>query len=583
MSDVEQALPYGGASQRLAMNRNAARSIVAEWSRRVIVTLAVLSLVVFIVIPIVMLFYGSVRDASPGQPGAFTLGNYAFLGTSDFARLVANSAVVGVGSTLLAMAIGLALAFLMVRVRVPFAAQFDALIVVPGYLTPVVGAIAWIVLLSPGRGWINNLLNALGLPTLDIYGFGGIIWVMGLYFAPLAYLYVRPMLEGIDRSLEESARVLGASPRITFRRIILPLAMPALLSATLVIFVNAVGDFGIPGALGYRDKIDVIPTALVRLVVIFPSDPNRATVLGIALMVITIACLAISRRLLSGRSFTTVGVRGGRGLPSGRGAASWAALAVILLYILIALVLPVLAMGVTSFQKFPNPNLFSATYTLDNYRFVLTFPAIGRSIVNSAMLALGAAVICTVLATIVGYMVVKARSAASVTLDFIGSSTLAIPHTVFGLGTLWFWVSVPAGIYGTRWILLFAYVAFFFPYALRAAINAFLQVDRSMEEAGRVFGASWQKTILAIIVPIIAPGLLSGATIIIYHTFRELSGSLLLYSPGGEVMATALWGLYTEGRFVELFALAMLNIVIVLGLVALATWLARRTQHRARP
>jgi iron(III) transport system permease protein len=390
------------------------------------------------------------------------------------------------------------------------------------------------------------------------------------------------MLAGIDRSLEESARVLGATPRLTFRKIVVPLAMPALLSATLIIFVNAIGDFGIPGALGYRDKIEVIPTALVRLVTIFPSDPNRATVLGIALMAITIACLAISRRLIAGRSFTTLGVRGsGRGAAGAAGAAGWTAFGFIALYILLALVLPVLAMAVTSFQKFPNPNLFKAAYTLDNYRFVLTFPAIGRSIVNSALLAVGAAVAGTVLAAVVGYLVVKTKNGATVVLDYIGSSTLAIPHTVFGLGILWFWVSIPAGIYGTRWILLFAYVAFFFPYALRAAINAFLQVDKSMEEAGRVFGASWQKTVVAIIVPIIVPGLLSGATIIIYHAFRELSGSLLLYSPGGEVMATALWGLYVEGRFVELFALAMFNIVIVLALVGLATLLARRTQSRA--
>lgn len=554
--------------------------IGADFVRLALITVALASLVILVVIPILMLFYGSIRDTPPGRDGALTLGNYGFLFTSEFGQLAINSAIIGIGSTLLALVIGLGLAFLLVRFRLPYASTLDALVLIPGYLTPVVGAIAWIVLLSPNRGWINNAFAAVGLPTFDIYGFGGIIWVMGLYYAPLAYLYIRPVLTGIDRSLEESARVLGASPRLTFRKIIVPLTMPALLSAVLVIFVNAIGDFGIPGALGFRDKIEVIPTALVRLIVTYPSDPNRAAVMGIALMATTVVCLALSRRLISGGNFTTVGGRGGSGANRIGGPASYLALAIILTYVVVALVLPIAAIAVTSFQRFPNPNLLSASYTLDNYKFVLTFPAIRRSITNSAMLALGAAVAGTLLAVVIGYLVVKTKSRGAALLDYIGTSTVAIPHTVFGLGVLWFWVSMPVAIYGTRWILLFAYLAFFFPFALRAAVNAFMQVDKSMEEAGRVFGASWQRTVFTIIVPIIAPGLLSGATIIIYQAFRELSGSLLLYSPGGEVMAVALWGLFVEGRFVELFALAMINVVIVLTLIALATVLARRAEQR---
>lgn len=563
------------ARRKLVLPRTA-----AEWFKIIIYAIVFLALIVLIVIPVFMLFYGSFRDTPPGRPGEFTLQNYDFIFTSQFASLVVNSFIIGFGSTALAVTIGLGLAVLLGRIRVPFAKTLDALVLVPAYLTPVVGAIAWIILLSPNRGWINIVLAQFGLPTFDIYGFGGIIWVMGLYYAPLAYLYIRPMLAGLDKSLEESARVLGASPRLAFRKIVIPLAIPALSAAILIIFVNAIGDFAIPGALGYRDKIEVIPTALMRLVVIFPADPNRATVLGIVLMAITIVCFAISQRIMKGRNFTTIG---GRGLKAPEGASPivrYIAFAVVMVYVILALVLPILAIAVTSFQRFPNPNLLSASYTLDNYRFVLTFPAISRSITNSAMLALGAAAAGTVLAVVIGYLVVKAKSRTSAVIDYLSGSTLAIPHTVFGLGILWFWVLMPVGVYGSRWILLIAYVAFFFPYALRSAVNSFLQIDQAMEEAGRLFGASWIRIITRIIVPIIVPGLLSGATIIIYHSFRELTGSLMLYSPGGEVMATAIWGLFIEGRFVELFALAMLNIIIVLSLVALANYLANKAQEQ---
>src|SRR5690606_389773 len=138
-----------------------------------------------------------------------------------------------------------------------------------------------------------------------------------LYYAPLAYLYLRPALLGIDKSLEESAMVMGASPSVSLRRIVLPLAMPAIVASCLVIFVNAIGDFGIPGVLGFREGIEVITTALVRLVVKFPSDPNTATVLGIMLMAVTMLGLAVNNRILAKRDYTTLGVRG-RGLGQAR-------------------------------------------------------------------------------------------------------------------------------------------------------------------------------------------------------------------------------------------------------------------------
>jgi iron(III) transport system permease protein len=540
-------------------------------------------LTVLVVLPMAMLFYGSVRDEPPGLEGNFTLQNYAFLFTPAFGMLVLRSVVIGIGSTALALAIGAALGVIIVRTRVPFAEKLDALVIVPAYLPPFVGAIAWIVLLSPQVGYLNIALRSLGLPTFNIYSYGGIIWVMGLYYAPLAYLYLRPALLGIDKSLEESAMVMGASPSVSLRRIVLPLAMPAIVASCLVIFVNAIGDFGIPGVLGFREGIEVITTALVRLVVKFPSDPNTATVLGIMLMAVTMLGLAVNNRILAKRDYTTLGVRG-RGLGQARtGRWRYLGLTVIVAYLVIALVLPLLAMAVTSFQKFPSPKLLSSNWTLDNYRFIFSFPAIQRSIVNSIVLSFGAAAFGTVLATVLGYFTVKHGGRLTKFVDYLAMSTIAVPHTVLGLGMIWFWVSVPIGIYGTKWILLFAYVAAFFPFSLRAAVSAFMQVDNSLEEAGRVFGASWGRTMWKIVVPMIIPALLSGATMMIYYSFRELTASLMLYTAGSEVIATAIWELYSEGRFVRLFALSMVNVVIVFALVALANRLSRVGGQHGQP
>src|SRR3546814_11482328 len=125
-----------------------------------------------------------------------------------------------------------------------FAPKLDALILVPAYLPPFVGAIAWIVLLSPEVGYINLMFRSVGLPTFNIYSYGGIIWVMGLYHATMAYLYLRPALIGIDKSLEARARVMDATPGVTLRRLVFPMPISTPPAECLTLFVN---DIGYPG------------------------------------------------------------------------------------------------------------------------------------------------------------------------------------------------------------------------------------------------------------------------------------------------------------------------------------------------
>jgi len=548
-----------------------------DTARRLVLFGAIAILVVLIVLPLVMLLYGSFRTAPPGQGGTWTLQHYAFLTTRQFGTLVWRSTFIGAGATALAMAIGGTMAIVMVRLRLPAANVLETLVLIPGYLTPFVGAVAWITLLSPNIGYLNAAFRYLGLPTLDIYSYGGIIWVMGLYFAPVAYLFLRPALGGIDRSLEESARVAGATSFTVLTRIVVPLITPAVFSCILVIFVMALGDFGIPGVLGSRDRIEVIPTALVRMVTKFPSDPNGASVLGIFLTVVTVAGLAVNNRLLAKRDYTTIGGKGMRAETASGGLLRIAGLTFILVYLVVALILPIAVMALTSFQAFPNVDVFKAIYTLDNYRFVFSFPSIQRAILNSIILALATAGLGTLLAAVLAYFIVRKAGFLAKMADLLGTSTVAIPHTVLALGLIWFWVVLPVSIYGTIWIILFAYLAAFLPYALRTAVSAFMQVDKVLEEAGRIFGASWLMVMRRILVPLVAPGLLSGAIMVIYYSFRELGASLMLYTSGSEVLATAFWEVFGEGRFTQLYALAMINVVIVMVLVGIANLIGRQS------
>ena len=533
-------------------------------------------LVVLVVLPIGMLILGSLRDNPPGLPSALTLANYELLFTGEFVSLLRNSMVVATGSTAVSMVLGTALAAITVRTRLPYASVFENLIIVPAYITPFIGALGWTLLLSPEIGYVNAILARLGLPTVSIYSMWGIIWVMGLYFTPIAYLYMRPSFLRLDRSFEEAGRVIGATVWQTARRVVLPLTLPALLSAILIVFVQAIGQFSVPGILGPRADIEVLPTQIVRMTSQFPTNPNGAAVLGIALAAMTLAGLALNNRILRRKDFTTITSRGATPWRIDIGKWKIATVGLCVLYVLTAVVLPTAVMFLASFQPYLTTDITSVGLTLDNYVYVLTFPDVSQSIINSIVLAVGAAVTTTGLAVLLGYVIVRTKMAGRQAADYLSSSPLAIPHTVFGLAMLWTWVSIPVGIYATRWVLYIAYVALFLPFSVRAATSAFRQIDIALEDAARVNGASWLTTIRRIVAPLLGPALLSGAIIVLYHAVRELAASLLLYSAGSQVMSVAIWSMFGEGRFVQLFALAMINIAVVLLLVIAANRVARR-------
>ncbi|MGH3756758.1 MAG: ABC transporter permease [Actinophytocola sp.] len=543
------------------------------------VLVALLGLVAVLILgPMLLLLYGSFRTNSPGLPASFTLSRYVGLFDADFAQLALNTLIIATGSTALSLFIGLGLGIIIVRTNVPGARLLNTAVTVPAFIAPFIGAIAWILLLSPSIGYVNAGLNVLGIGPLNVYTMPGIIWVMGLYFAPVAYLYIRPALLAFDSGLDEAARVFGATRFSSLVRIALPLILPAILSSVLVVFVNAAGQFGIPGVLGNPGNIEVIATRLVRLTTVFPADVNTAAVLGIVLTVITVGGLAINRRVIRKREYASIGTRGSSGTRTDLGRLRYPAIIVCWGYVAVSVVLPLGAMLIGSLQPFVSPD-FSSGWTLNNYADLAT-PRAANAILNSTVLAVGAAVTGAVLAAAIAVFLIRTRFRMNAALDYVASLPLAVPSSVFGLALLWMWISIPAGVYGTKIVLFAAYVALFLPYAIRVTVTAMQQIDVSVEHAGRVFGASWLGVIRKILVPLLIPGLLSGGTIILYHSIRELAASLLLYTPSSEVMSVLIWESYEVGDFVHVFALGVVNVVLVFALVAVATRLTGGTERR---
>lgn len=556
-------------------SRMRSRSSRGAWLGRAAPLAPAALLLPLIIMPMAFLVVGSFQSAPPGQPSVWTLQNFDVLWTADFAELARNSLVLGAAVTVVSIAGGAALAIALTRWNVPGARFFDAVAVAPAFIPAFVGAIAWSLLLAPRSGYLNAPLTALGLPPIDIYSWGGVAGVLSIYSIPVVYLYLRPALLAVSPSMEEAARLSGAGRIRVVRRIVLPAIRPAVLSAALIVFISSLADFAVVGVLGTSAHLDVLALRIVELTTKGVFDTGRAAVLGLALAAISLIGLAVIVRGLAHRDLATIGARHRMNPPTGVGPLRWLGLVICIAYVAVAIVLPLAVLIVGSLQPYLSTT-FSSGWTLANYDAMARYPGALTSITNSVLLSSLAALACALLSAMLAYVVVRRGGRLGRVVNNIAFSPLAVPHMVFAVALIWTWVGTSGIFYGTRWIILAAYVALLIPYAMRAAVTAFQQLDPVLEDAGRMSGASQRRVVTRIVVPLILPGVTAGAILVLYQAMKETSASLVLYPPGQPVIPVVIWGLSYQGQFAQLFALCVVYIVLILALVTGITMLSRR-------
>jgi iron(III) transport system permease protein len=192
------------------------------------------------------------------------------------------------------------------------------------------------------------------------------------------------------------------------------------------------------------------------------------------------------------------------------------------------------------------------------------------------LLSVLAAFACGLLSLLLAHIVVRRKGKLGILVNYVSTSPLAVPPAVFAVAMVWTWVGTSGAFYGTKWILLAAYVALLLPFAMRASVTAFQQLDPVLEEAGLMSGASKRKVALRIVAPLVLPGVFAGATIVLYNAMKEISASLILYAPGQPVIPVAIWGMVSNGQFAQLFALCVVYIALIFVLVAIVNWCSRR-------
>ena len=539
---------------------------------------------VLALVPFCFMIWQSFNTAETADaPAVLTLGNYVTAYTNPETVVTFwNSVQFALGGSLVAFVIGTALAWMNERTNTPMRRLFFALSIVPLIIPSILFTIAWIMLASPKIGLLNTVAMSwfgLDAPPFNIYSMWGMIWVDGLHYSPMAFLLMSSAFKAMDPSLEESAVMSGSSVFSTLYRITLKLAFPAIVATVLTLFVRAIESFEVPALLGLPAGIQVFTSAIYQAIHQYPSQIGLAAAYSVILLVLTTGGIYVQARIsASGSKYATVTGKGFRPRTIDLGAWRYFTLAIFIVYFLLIVVMPFLVLLWSSLQKFYAPPSMEALsrITLDGYRYILGSDTIRAAALNSLWMSITTATVVMLLASVVCWIVVKTKIPGRWMLDNLASLPMEFPGLVLGVSIMIFYLTFDIGIYGTFWIILLAYITRFLPYGLRYSTTSMLQIHKDLEESGGMSGASWLTVFRRIVLPLLKPGLVAGWIYVMIVSIRELSTSILLYSPGNEVISIVIWELWENGQYVELSALSVIFIFMLLVLVGLAQMAGKR-------
>ncbi len=492
-----------------------------------------------------------------------------------------HSLQVGIGGTLLAVALGTSVALLVSLTDVRGRSAFVLLYVVPLLIAPQVTALAWLQLFGPA----SPVLKLLGMaPPLGsknpLYSTTGIILLLGVQYGPLVFLIVRAGLRKLPRELVEAGLSGGAGRWTVLRTVILPLMTPSIIGATALAFVSCVGNFGIPAFLGIPANYLVLPTLIYqRLAGGGPAVLSEVAVLSMLIGIIAMAGILaqdyISRRRdyrIASTSLPSAPFELGRWRPFVE-ALMW-------LLIVVVLVLPVVGLFLTSLVSAYGVPLNRKTVTLANYGFMMfDHAAASRAFLNSFSLSIAAALFAVIIAVPLAYMITWRQRWWTSGLNLLAELPYALPGVVLAIASLLLFLKplpiVGLHIYNTIWIILYAYLARFLVLALRPTISGLHQIDRSLEEAAQVAGARLTYRMRTIVFPLVAPATLAGGVLIFMTAFSELTVSALLWASGSETIGVVIFSFEQGGDSNYAAAISVLTVAITFFLMLLTNLFAQ--------
>lgn len=521
--------------------------------------LSFLFFVVFFIYPILQILISSVYDNSTGT---FNFSYFqAFFSKKYYTNTIINSLKVTTLATLFTCIAGTALAYITRTIKIKYKSLIDIMLIISVVSPPFIGAYSWITLLGR-QGTITKIVNQLfGISYKGIYGFEGILLVFTIKLIPLVYLYVSGALKNVDVSLSEAAESLGAVGWKKIKDIILPLILPTVLASGLLVFMRILADFGTPKLIGegYR----TLPTLIYdSFIGDLSADKRLAATISVIVIIFTTILFLIQQYVSNKMKIEMTSLR-----PiEARKVKGWRnVLSHTLIYgITFLAMLPTLVVLHNSFRN-SKGTVYYPGYSFNNYRDA--FGKLGQTITNTYLFSLIAIILVIILGVIIAYTSVRRKSKMTNLLDTISMIPYIIPGSILGIALLTTFNKRPLLLSGTAIIIIVAYVIRRLPYTIRSSSAILRQIDLNVEEASQSLGANSFITFMSITLPMMVPGIISGAIMSWLSIISELSASVILWAVSTKTLSIEIYFQVMDGNYGVASALS--SILIVTTIVTL--------------
>lgn len=542
------------------------RLLQKDWTPYLIFAVPLLFLTIFLFWPLLT----TVLRSFSGPGFAVELGNLTFENFEKFAssglyqRSLRNSFVISVSTVIFTILIGAPMGYFVARVKMPFKNLFLSVGILPIIMPSFIGAFSWVILLGRQgvlRLLLNQVFTPLGIVIPSIYGVGGIIFAMTLTYFPFVFLLSYGAFSAANPMLEEAAMMMGAKrPRI-LRSITFPLVIPSLGAGAILVFIRAMGNYGIPAILG-GDQY-VLPTLIYFRVTGF-WDLNSAAAIAMISVVITGGALLLQKYVISRREYETISSARSEQHLHTNPLARFLALAYCTLVLVLAM-LPNITIIIMSFFEHWR-GTFPTGFTLQNYMRIPE--AASSEIVNSLFLATVASLLTALLGSVVAYITERRRPKGAVFLDLAVMAPFILPGIVVAVAFLSaFAGDATIALGGTYTIILISFIVRRTPYVFRSVVASLTQLDNTLEESSMISGAHWFYTFRRVTLPLIMSGILAGTMLTFATLLQELSTTILLYTANTRTVPVRIFSAVQDGYFGQGAALSVLLLVTVFVVV----------------
>jgi iron(III) transport system permease protein len=528
-----------------------------------------------IMTPVVIVLWRSFTTGKLGFSVGLTLTNYLrVFSDRDILPMLGNSVVYAGGAAALGTVLGALLAWIVARTNTPGKTLVELMPLYPILMPPIMKNIAWILLLAPRSGILNNMLQqffGIEAQPFNAFSMAGMIWVFGLACVPLGYLFLLPIFLSFDPSLEESAYIAGSKPVNTTLKITLPLALPAFFSAFVLNFLRGLRSFETPVLQGTPGNINVF-VARVYDSMALEFNSGLATAYSMVLVALSVIVLVVYVRATRfSERYATITGKGYRVKVIDIGAWKYVTFLAVFLYFLVGIVIPFVVLIVVSMIPFFDYDTFMAfpsNLVLSNYYTVMRHPSFVTGLYNSLVLSVTIAVVTVLAGIVMAFTIYRTRAYGAKVFEFIGTLPLAFPPLVLSVGLVIVFLGTP--LYNSLWALGLGLFVAYFPYAFRNASGSIVNIHKELDEAAWVHGARWRHVFFKITLPILKPAVGGALFYIFIEAIRNVDVAVLLTSPGKEYGPVTLFEYFRVGQWAEAAAGGVIYLVILIVAVSVA-------------